>query len=123
MRHGVLRDLAGNRLAVEIPTGRRERMRGLLGRTGLPDGNAMLLEGARSVHTFRMRFPITAVFLDAELRVAAVRRMAPRRLAFPRRGIRHVLECTDGFRACLGHQLHWEERAEAAAGGKGRRRA
>ena len=56
-------------LQVEMPTNRRERMRGLLGRTWIEPGRGMLFEGARSVHTVGMRFVPHAVaqksrFLD-----------------------------------------------------------
>ena len=43
-----------------------QRMRGLLGRRQLPEGEGILLRPAGSVHTFFMRFPIDAVFLDRE---------------------------------------------------------
>lgn len=72
------------------------RLRGLLGRGGLRPGDGMLLRPSNSVHTFFMRFPIDAVFLDAELRVLAVRRrLRPWRLA-GRRGARAVLELAAG---------------------------
>ncbi len=50
------------------------RMRGLLGRSALPPGGGMLIERCASIHTFFMRFPIDAVFLDAGL---VVRKVAP----------------------------------------------
>jgi uncharacterized membrane protein (UPF0127 family) len=48
------------------------RMKGLLGRRGLPRGEGILLRPASSVHMAFMRFPIDAVFLDRELRVVKV---------------------------------------------------
>ena len=51
------------------------RMKGLLGRAELPSGEGLLLRPASSIHTFFMRFPIDAVFLDREL---VVRRVVPR---------------------------------------------
>jgi uncharacterized membrane protein (UPF0127 family) len=48
------------------------RMRGLLGRRGLSEGEGLLLQPAGSIHTFFMRFPIDAVFLDAERRVLKI---------------------------------------------------
>jgi uncharacterized protein len=48
------------------------RMKGLLGRRGLPSGEGILLRPASSVHMAFMRFPIDAVFLDRELRVVKV---------------------------------------------------
>jgi len=43
-----------------------QRMKGLLGRRGLPAGQALFLEPCNSIHTFFMGFPIDAVFLDKE---------------------------------------------------------
>jgi uncharacterized membrane protein (UPF0127 family) len=78
---------------VQVPVTRRERMRGLKGRTSLSPTEGLLLERCRSVHTFGMRFPIDAVMLDRDLRVVTVRRMRPRRILLPRRRVAHVLEC------------------------------
>jgi uncharacterized protein len=48
------------------------KMRGLLGRSGLEEGEGLLLERASSIHTAFMRFPIDAVFLDSERVVVKV---------------------------------------------------
>lgn len=82
----------GLRLRAMVPEGRRERMRGLIGRRSLAPHEALLLERTRSVHTFGMRFPIAAALLDGRHVVRAVLRMPPRRLLLPRPGVRHVLE-------------------------------
>jgi uncharacterized membrane protein (UPF0127 family) len=82
----------GIRLRAEVPTGRRERARGLLGRDRLAPGSALLLERTRSIHTVGMRFEIAVAFLDAGLRVLEVVRVPPGRVLLPRRGARHVLE-------------------------------
>ncbi|HEY7400832.1 MAG TPA: DUF192 domain-containing protein, partial [Actinomycetota bacterium] len=76
---------------VEIPESRRERRRGLLGRDSLVPGHGMLFEGARSVHTFGMRFAILVAFLDRNDRVLRTRLLPPRRLAWCR-DARNVLE-------------------------------
>lgn len=117
-----LRDPGGAIWRVEIPGTRRERARGLLGREALPGRHAMLFEGARSVHTFGMRFPIDAVVLDAELRVLAVRRLRPGRALLPRRGARHVLETPAGAGLRPGDRLVPAEPEELRAG-PGRARA
>ena len=41
-----------------------QRMRGLIGRKGLEKGTGMLILKCNCIHTFFMRFPIDAVFLD-----------------------------------------------------------
>ena len=57
------------------------RMRGLLGRTGLPPGEGLLIENCRAIHTCGMRFAIDALFLDGRNRVVkAVRNIPPGRL-------------------------------------------
>lgn len=50
--------------SIEVATSRRDRRRGLLGRTVLPPGCAFILAPCRAVHTVGMRFPIDVVFID-----------------------------------------------------------
>jgi uncharacterized membrane protein (UPF0127 family) len=49
---------------VERATRVWERMRGLLGRRELPQGDALAIEPCTSIHTFFMGFSIDAAFLD-----------------------------------------------------------
>lgn len=73
-----------------------ERMRGLLGRQGLPPGGGMMIERCSSIHTFFMRFPLDVIFLDSEMVVRkVVRRLKPWRLAGSV-GARHVVELPAG---------------------------
>lgn len=68
--------------SLQIARGTLERMRGLLGREGLPNGEALLIERCSSIHTFFMKFPLDVIFLDRELRVIKiVRNLLPWRLA------------------------------------------
>lgn len=90
--------------STEVPETRHERMRGLLGRGGLDPGHAMLLERARSVHTFGMRFSILVAFLDRDYRVLQTRVLPPRRLARNGRA-RHTLELGAGERIEVGEVL------------------
>jgi uncharacterized membrane protein (UPF0127 family) len=72
------------------------RLRGLLGRRALSRDEGLLLRPSPSIHTWFMRFPIDAVFLDAQLRVIGVAPdLAPWRMA-ARRGARAVLELAAG---------------------------
>jgi uncharacterized protein len=72
------------------------RMRGLLGRRQLPDDECLLIRPAGSIHTFFMRFPIDALFLDQELRVLAVSNdLKPWRVA-RQRGAHVVVEMAAG---------------------------
>jgi uncharacterized protein len=78
------------------------RMRGLLGRSGLAQGEGLLLKPCGSVHTLFMRFPIDVVFLDRELSVVAVRPdLRPWRTAGAR-GAKVSLELAAGEAARLG---------------------
>ena len=71
-------------------------MRGLLGRRSLPGGEGILLRPAGSIHTFFMRFPIDAVFLDRELVVVGIETdLAPWRAAARKRAYA-VLELAAG---------------------------
>jgi len=72
------------------------RMRGLLGRDGLGQGEGLLLRPAASIHTFFMRFPIDAVFLDKSLVVVGIEdAIDPWRTA-KQRGAKSVLELPAG---------------------------
>jgi uncharacterized membrane protein (UPF0127 family) len=77
-------------------------MRGLLGRAALGAGAGMLFPGTGSVHTMFMRFPIDVVFLDAEMRVLAVREAVPAWRAVKERGAKAALELAAGEAARLG---------------------
>jgi uncharacterized protein len=90
------------------------RMKGLIGRRGLPAGEGMLLSPAPAIHTAFMRFPIDAVFLDRELRVLDIAsRLQPWRVA-SKTGARAVLELCAG--ECdrrgvrIGHHLGIRDR-------------
>ena len=88
------------------------RMRGLLGRRDLPGGEGILLRPAASIHTFFMRFPIDAVFLDRSSVVVAIEPdLRPWRVAGCR-GARAVVELRAGEAARRGLALG--ERLEAA---------
>ena len=91
------------------------RMRGLLGRSGLQEDEGLLLRPAPSIHTWFMRFPIDAVFLDRELRVIdTASEVRPWRFA-SRRGARAVLELSAGEAARLGIRAGMRLELEAAA--------
>ena len=78
------------------------RMRGLLGRRGLAQGEGMLLQPAGSIHTAFMRFPIDAVFLDGDRRVLKVAAgLRPWRAAAAKHS-RAVLELAAGEAARVG---------------------
>lgn len=58
-----------------------ERAKGLIGRTGLEPGKGMLITKCNCIHTFFMKFPIDATFLDRDGKVVRiVRNIRPWRL-------------------------------------------
>src|SRR5205823_4011426 len=72
------------------------RMRGLLGRRTLPEGEGILLRPAPSIHTAFMRFPIDVIFVDKDLEVLkVVMGLRPWRVASAS-GARAVLELAAG---------------------------
>jgi len=84
------------------------RMKGLLGRRDLPDGEGILLRPATSIHMAFMRFPIDAVFLARDLTVLkVVRDLAPWRMASRRRA-HSVLELPAG--TCERHGVREGDR-------------
>lgn len=80
--------------SLEIATSHRDRAKGLIGRDGF-DG-ALLIERARSVHTFGMRFPIDVAFLDEDFVVVRTMQLRRYRLTLPVRGAHHALEAQAG---------------------------
>jgi len=58
-----------------------ERAKGLIGRRSLDPGRGLLIPRCNAIHTFFMRFPIDAIFLDRHGRVVkTVRNIRPWRL-------------------------------------------
>ena len=48
------------------------RMKGLLGRSALAEGEGLLIMPCKGIHTFGMKFPIDAIFLDSRNVVIAI---------------------------------------------------
>jgi len=89
------------------------RIKGLLGRSALGEGEGLLIRPTSSIHMFFMRFPIDAVFLDRELVVKkVVRDLEPWRIAFAR-GAKAVVELRAGEAArravAIGDRLTLED--------------
>jgi uncharacterized protein len=95
------------------------RMRGLIGRRGLPAGEGLLVSPAPAIHTAFMRFPIDALFLDRDLRVLdIVEQLPPWRVAAKSRA-HAVLELSAGESArrgvAVGDRLELRDRREMGA--------
>ncbi|HEX2240894.1 MAG TPA: DUF192 domain-containing protein [Actinomycetota bacterium] len=91
------RVLAGQ---VAIASSMWARARGLLGRSELARGEALVLPKTKQVHTVGMTFPIDVLFLDENGRVLhLVRAMRPWRLSRWVRRCRNVIELQAGAAA------------------------
>jgi uncharacterized membrane protein (UPF0127 family) len=75
----------------------RERGKGLLGESAMPEGAAMVFDRARQIHTFGMQFALDVVFCDSQWKVLhVVRSMAPARVTRIVWRSRYVLELGAG---------------------------
>jgi uncharacterized membrane protein (UPF0127 family) len=55
--------------AIEVAMTAVQRVKGLLGRDCLADGQGLLFRGCSSLHTFFLQFPVDIVFLDKQGKV------------------------------------------------------
>jgi len=95
---GVLKNADGEVVCerCELADTALKRLRGLLGRSSLDEGEGMLFRPAGSIHMFFMRFPIDAVFCDRDLVVVGVERdLQPWKMA-RRKGAKVVIELAAG---------------------------
>lgn len=80
-----------------------ERLRGLMFRPGLDPGEALVLFGDNSIHTFFMRFPIDVLYLDHQGRVLRVEEaMLPWRVGPVVGGCRSIVELPPGVIRATG---------------------
>lgn len=88
-----------------------ERMKGLLGRDGLPEKTGMLIEPCSSIHTFGMKFPIDVIFLDrANSVVKVVKNLKPNRFALGGMRTSKVIEMqssADGLDNATGKRVRF----------------
>lgn len=95
------------------------RLRGLLGRRYLRKGEGMVLRPGWSIHTAFMRFPIDAVFLDADQVVMKIEHDVRPWHTVSCRGAREVVELAAG--ECrrrgleVGDRVAWASRSAADA--------
>jgi uncharacterized membrane protein (UPF0127 family) len=77
------------------------------------------LDGARTVHTVGMRFPIDVAFLSGDLTVVRVAHLKPWRVAVGGRGARSVVEMEAGalerWGVRVGDQLELREAPNGSA--------
>jgi uncharacterized membrane protein (UPF0127 family) len=73
-----------------------ERSIGLLGTSALPAGEGLWLKPCRGVHTFFMRYPIDALFLDGQGVVVSQQTLKPWRISGWNTRAEGVLELPEG---------------------------
>lgn len=88
------------------------RLKGLLLRTGLEPGEALILSPCNSVHMFGMLFSLDVVFCDRDRRVLrVVRRLRPFLATLPVKGATAAIEAApgaiDASRTAPGDQLEF----------------
>ena len=90
------------------------RNRGLLGRSGLDDGVALVLAPCSAIHTFRMQFSIDVIYAARDGRVVKLRRNMPPSRMSAALGAFAVIEMAAGAidRAGLEVGTRLEMRAE-----------
>ena len=91
---------------LELAGDSTSRNRGLLGRSGLPPQQALILAPSSFVHTFFMQFPIDILFVARDGQVLKVRRAVPARRIAGRFGAFAVIELA----------AHTLNRSQTAAG-------
>jgi len=88
-----------------------DRMRGLLGTSGLPQAEALLIDPCSSIHTWGMRYTIDAAFLDRNWTIIRiVRGLKPWRMAACAAAVMVLETCEGGLETMQlyrGIKLEW----------------
>ena len=120
VRCALVNDRTGVLVAhdVEAALDSRSRRKGLLGRTGMQEGQALIIAPCGAIHTCGMRFPIDVVFVARDGRVLKiVERLAAWRIAGSLRALATVeLAAGQASRVGLSEGDRLVVRALVAAG-------
>lgn len=82
---------------VQVASNFKARLKGLIGRTGLKNDEALIIQPCNSVHTCFMSFPIDVIFLNSEFCILrAMENMKPYRFSPIVAGSRMVVELPAG---------------------------
>lgn len=83
-----------------------KRLLGLIGKRGLGEREALIIVPCSAIHTFFMRFPIDAIFLNKGLKVLKViKEMPPFRISLPLVRARIVVEFPSGAVGISGTEV------------------
>ena len=91
--------------AADIAATAEERRLGLLRRESLPPGQGLWIVPCGSIHTFGMKFPIDALFLDREHKVLSIYENMPQGQTAVGRQAHSVLELPAGMAAATATQI------------------
>ncbi|HWC30864.1 MAG TPA: DUF192 domain-containing protein [Dehalococcoidia bacterium] len=106
--------------AIEVAQTAAQKVKGLLGRECLEDGQGLLFKGAGSLHTLFMRFPIDIVYADKHGKVIKVAEaVGPFKLVAAPLRCYYALELPAGSikdsGTRVGDRLNFDEELELAA--------
>ena len=89
--------------SIEIASTFAKRLKGLLGRANLSNGNGLIIKPCNSVHCFFMKFPIDVAFVDKNNRVVKIiGNMKPGSISPIISGAHFVIEANAGeLTSCL----------------------
>jgi len=96
------------------------RLRGLLGRTALDEGEGLLLVPCRSIHMLGMTFALDVAFLDSRREVIALyHKLPPGSRTRWHKHARYALELAAGTlvatHTAVGHTLEWGQASSRPA--------
>jgi hypothetical protein len=102
---------------IEVAASATQKVKGLLGRECLEDGQGLLFKGAGSLHTLFMRFPIDVIYADKKGKVVKIARaVRPFKLVAAPLRCHYALELPVGAIAAsrteVGDHLSFEEEPE-----------
>ena len=106
--------------AIKVAHTAAQKVKGLLGRECLEDGQGLLFRGAGSLHTLFMRFPIDIIYADKSGKVVKLaERVGPFKLVAAPLRCYYALELPAGAIEAsgthVGDRLNFEEEMELAA--------
>jgi hypothetical protein len=103
---------------IEVAASATQKVKGLLGRECLEDGQGLLFKGAGSLHTLFMRFPIDVIYTDKHGKVVKLARaVRPFKLVAAPLRCHYALELPAGAilasKTQVGDHLRFEEEPES----------
>lgn len=70
-------DKSGKKFKIQTADNFQTRFKELMGKSSMPEGEALLLEHCDAVHGCFMKFPIDVIYLDADRKVIGIETIKP----------------------------------------------